>query len=385
MSIPEQEPVAIVGAGFAGSVAALSLHARGIAVRVIDQASASAPLFRAEKLEPEQADALRSLDLLQTVLPCCTPIREIAAWRDGRLERHRQVRQYAMRYQDLVNLLRREVQTRVGIEVARVTAITARDDGCHLQLADGSSKHFRLCILATGSATAASRAGLVAATDEHLTSLNFGFDIRPLGARDVPLAFNHHSRHPHRDGLHYATFFPLGDIVRVNVFTAWAADDARVRAFVADPRATLLALLPRLREFYGDWQCVSRVQTAQTRFHRLAGAPSPALLALGEAYQSVSPATGMGLSRCLTDVRALLRHAASWPASGVISAAQIAAFHADPEKVAMDEQARTAWQWFHDSVHGRSLRWRIKRGPVGAALRWLSHAHGRARPREVMQ
>lgn len=363
-------PVIVVGAGFAGCLAALRLHAQGHRVRVIDQGDTCTAIFRAEKLEPEQVEGLRALGQWDAVRECLTEVSEVGSFRGGVVERRRYEDHYSMRYPDLVNALRHRVADRIGIDVHRVTGIESHAGGAKVRLASGEEHAARLCVLATGSATTLARVGLPVASDEQVTSLNLGFDVRLRGSgRCVPEAFNYHSSAPHRDGVHYVTFFPMGELVRVNAFTAWRADDPRIRQLSARPVDTLHELLPRLREFYGEFDCVSKVRSARTRYHQVADATA-GIVAIGEAYQSVSPATGMGLTRCLTDVQALARHVASWPGGEPIGEQRIRSFYADPDKVRVDVEARDGWRWFCDSVHGRSLKWRLKRSVIASALRW---------------
>ena len=91
---------------------------------------------------------------------------------------------------------------------------------------------------------------------------------------------------------------------------------------------------------------------------------------IGEAYQSVSPATGTGLSKCLTDIHVLLRHLAMWRQHDCVPGSAIDAFYQDPEKVAADDRSRDGWRWFYDCAHGRSLRAHLRRsGLLHAANR----------------
>ena len=55
--------VLVIGAGLAGSAAAAVLARSGLAVTVIDPNAVFPPLFRAEKIEPDQAALLQSQKL----------------------------------------------------------------------------------------------------------------------------------------------------------------------------------------------------------------------------------------------------------------------------------------------------------------------------------
>ncbi len=350
--------VLVIGAGFTGAITAILLHRAGVPVRLFDATAAYPNAFRAEKLEADQSRLLAACGLLDVVVTPGSRIRKVeslrgSVWRTREHDGH-----HGIRYGDTVNRLRGEATARVGLDQRRVVGVDGDERCCRVRLADGRVVVGRLAVLASGSATLLRRAG-VDSTTATMTSLTFGFDAVPAGGNPAP-ACNHHSPAPHRDGVHYATVFPIDDAVRVNLFTAWGPDEPRVAEVVGDPISALGRLCPRLYERCPPLAAASRVQVARTDYHRVASAP-PGLVVLGEAYQSVAPATGMGLGKCLTDALVLARHLPGWLRAGRVDSASIRSFYSDPEKARVDDTARDAWRWFHDSVHGRSLRSLLRR------------------------
>jgi 2-polyprenyl-6-methoxyphenol hydroxylase-like FAD-dependent oxidoreductase len=105
--------VLIVGAGLAGSAAATVLARRGLSVTVIDPYAEFPPLFRAEKIEPDQAALLQSLGLLDKVKQKTRIISEIIHGRAGRVLRRRQIEQFGISYCDIVNQVRAQIPEQV--------------------------------------------------------------------------------------------------------------------------------------------------------------------------------------------------------------------------------------------------------------------------------
>jgi 2-polyprenyl-6-methoxyphenol hydroxylase-like FAD-dependent oxidoreductase len=73
--------VLIVGAGLAGAAAAAVLGRLGLRVALVDPRLVSPPVFKAEKIEPDQADLLRCLGLMEQVERRAAPILEAALYR----------------------------------------------------------------------------------------------------------------------------------------------------------------------------------------------------------------------------------------------------------------------------------------------------------------
>ena len=88
--------VVIVGAGLAGAATAAVLGRQGWRVTLVDPRPVSPPAFKAEKIEPDQADLLRRLDLMEEVRRRAAPIRVIQVAHRGRVLRSISMEQYGI-------------------------------------------------------------------------------------------------------------------------------------------------------------------------------------------------------------------------------------------------------------------------------------------------
>lgn len=352
--------VLVVGGGFAGSVATAALSAAGYQTHTFDRTVRYPDAFRSEKLEPDQSKLLRGFDLLDKVSPADCRLASVDTYERGRVHTRRYEGHYGIRYDDTVNSLRAVAQQGTRWTNERVDQISSDADGVTVQTAGGHEHRGRLCVIASGRPSLLDDCGIEIERDLGLTSLTFGFDVEADG--DHPLqAFNYNTEAPERDHTHYATLFPIGDAWRFNVFTSWSLNEERTRTFAQQPLETMRALFPKLEEYTGTYRVTTRVQMGRTTWHRVQQPSPDGILVLGEAYQSVSPATGMGLSKCLTDIYVLLRHMRTWRGRARVPGAAIDEYYRDPLKQACDDRARDGWKWFYDCAHGRGLKSRLRR------------------------
>src|SRR3954467_14933233 len=98
--------VLIVGAGMAGVTAAIVLGRAGIRVTLLDPQPTFPSLFRAEKIEPDQAELLRKFDLLDCLKPWRGDIGRVLIARGDRIAEILEIEQYGIFYYDMVNELR---------------------------------------------------------------------------------------------------------------------------------------------------------------------------------------------------------------------------------------------------------------------------------------
>lgn len=359
----------VVGGGFAGSVLTSALRAAGYRTHTLDHAERYPDAFRSEKLEPDQSKLLRQFDLLDKVCPPNCELEKVETYERGRVITCHYEDHYGIRYDDTVNALRDAARGKTRWTSARVEKISSDAHGVTAHTADGGEVRGKLCVVASGRPSLLAKSGVEVDRDPKLTSLTFGFDVEADGPEPLR-AFNYNSESPGQSHAHYATLFPIGDAWRFNVFTSWSLDEKRTRLFARRPVESLYDLFPRMREFAGSLRATTRVQIGHTVWHRVRR-PSPhGVVVVGEAYQSVSPATGTGLSKCLTDIRVLLRHLSAWREHDCVPGSAIDKFYRDPEKVAADNRSSAGWRWFYDCAHGRSLRARLRRsGVINAANR----------------
>lgn len=357
--------VAIVGGGFAGACAAHVLARQGFSVALIDRQRFYPDLFRAEKLEPDQAALMRRLGLLDLRVPRRGPIGTTLNFDGRETTPFDTVEQYGISYADTVNSLLQLLPETVCRVFGRVAGIDRTAAGARVLIEAGRSVSANLVVLAAGgNEKLLASAGLVRRWERSLKSLSFGFDIaRVDGAPWTFNGFNYHLR-PNAARADYVTVFPIGDRMRVNLFTQLDPRHKLVAAFKADPTGMFEHWFPGIQERIGPFALSSPVQVVPTVFYRLKNPARAGLVAIGDEYQSVSPATGMGLSKVLNDVEALcIRHAPGWLGSGCVTRTAVRAFYADPEKAAADHRALDAWRYYHDrQLGGRvSLATRVKR------------------------
>ena len=115
--------VVVVGGGFSGSVIGLKAGDLGLNVKVVDRRTEYPDLFRAEKLETDQHQALEQLGLIDLVRPAERFYIEHVRELKGRKERlvpcskHR-----GMHYQDTVNAFRHALSSRGLLEIRKVSS-----------------------------------------------------------------------------------------------------------------------------------------------------------------------------------------------------------------------------------------------------------------------
>lgn len=131
-------------------------------------------------------------------------------------------------------------------------------------------------------------------------SLAFGFDPRrPDGAAMPSRALNLYMDDP-MAGMGYLTLFPFPDRLRANLYTWWHVRAPRARGFLSAPRAALTRYFPWLSELVGPMAIPGRVETGRIDLYQARAPARAGVLLIGDAFQSVCPSTGTGVSRCLT-------------------------------------------------------------------------------------
>lgn len=362
--------VVVIGAGVAGAALATALVRRGVSVALIDRARACAPCFKAEKVEPDQADLLRALDLFGAVRPTLTPIPTVASAAFGRVLKTVSLEQYGVDYWALDNAIRDAYSRESEIEVARVTGIDLAEEVRRVTLSDGRVIGTRLVVLAAGTTPKLSKAlGLVRTPVRETHSMCFGFDValgRPPGPDYASLTY-YSERIPTRIG--YITLFPIGERWRANLFAYLQPRDALTRDLYRAPTETIRRLLPRLERLVGELDVTSRVEGQVIDLYTGAGVPPrDGLVTMGDSFQSVCPATGSGLSKVLTDVLVLSERIPDWLETPGMDASRIAGFYDDPRKLACDAQSLDWAEHTRGFATERGLKWRLHRARSYVAM-----------------
>lgn len=370
-SLESSTDVVIVGAGFAGVAAAATLG-RTCRVILIDPRPDCPAIFKAEKIEPEQADTLRRLDLLRPLLPFCGCARSVAIAARGRIVLSHAGEQFGLRYDAMVNALGGRLPPNVERRTERVVDIVPDVERSRVQLAGGEVIAAPLVVYAAGGGDQAllARLGVQREVITRDQSIAFGFPIEPFGGTRFPFeSLTYYPFTVRAAPVGYLSLFPFRDHMRGNVFAFLQPTDPRVRAFLRDPAAELASLFPGLREVIGAYRVPGPVEFSRISLVRTVGHPRPGVLLIGDAVQNTCPSTGSGLSKALRDVELLSEYVPRWLKARCIGEDEIAAFSADPRKVSVDDHARRAAAYIRRLSVDHSLAWTMRRLKSQVAFR----------------
>jgi 2-polyprenyl-6-methoxyphenol hydroxylase-like FAD-dependent oxidoreductase len=357
MSSEANTDVVIVGAGLAGTGIAHCLARQGLDVVLVDRQARYPDAFRAEKIEPDQAAALRALGLLDMRSPHAPPMGQTLSFDGRELKTFDTVEQYGFRYGETVNAMRAALPSGVRRETGRVAALRAGATRQEIQLEGGSMLSAPLVVIATGGSPALVQSlGMRRGPAHSLRSLSIGFDIAPTGG-------DRFAFHPYRgfdyflpsslDLVDYVTIFTIGDAMRVNVFTQWEPRDERVRSFIDAPVEAMLRYFPDLVAHTGPFEVRSRPQAVPTEFYRMQRVRVSGVVVVGDEFQSVSPTTGTGLTKVVTDIDVLCNECVPrWFAQRHDARVRVDDFYRHPAKVAADMDSFQRWVYYHHHCRG---------------------------------
>ncbi len=348
--------IAIIGAGFAGALAALRLAQMGLSPVVIDPHAPYPSDFRCEKFSADQVDQLRTLGVLDAFQ---TP--ELYGDDPEALS------QRGLRYDQMVNALRDRWPAEVRFLQTKVADIQASAGRQRLTLSDGTVVDCRLVVLATGPGEKL-RAGL--GLKKEVLSANhsicLGFSLDGAFGFDGLV----HRGETAGDGVGYASLFRIGEQMRVNLFVYDDPKSERVRAIRRAPLAELVRLMPGLRSKLLLAQPVGEtVEMRVSDLYEVKADHLHGVVLIGDARRTSCPASGTGISRILDDVHRLGDAVGGWLGSDGMAADKIVTFYAG-ESGDADRHRR--------SLNGRrlatetTLPWRLRR--------WLHAARAVLRP-----
>jgi 2-polyprenyl-6-methoxyphenol hydroxylase-like FAD-dependent oxidoreductase len=365
--------VLVVGAGLAGAAAAAVLARSGLAVTIIDPYPTFPPLFRAEKIEPDQAALLQTLGLLDVVKQKTRVIHEIIHGHAGRVVHRRQIEQFGISYCDTVNQVRSQIPPEVEFKLSRVEKLHADAVAPRVELADGSVYEGRLVILASGmTGRLHEQLAVQKQMVQEELSMAFGFMLERTDGQ--PFAFDAVTYRPtsYASKVGYVTLFRMGNAMRANIFAYWPAKDASTKELLREPAATLPRLLPGLEQVIGDYAVQGKIEPFKIDLYRMQDCARPGVVLIGDAYQSVCPSTGTGLSKVLNDVQILCQECVpQWLKQPAIPASTIAGFYEHARKNAVDDHSLQQALRGRMSVLDNSLHWKLRR-----LVRGWRFAHG---------
>ena len=377
--------VAVIGAGFAGASTAVVAARMGLRVALVDPKPEYPVAFKAEKIEPDQADILRRLGLMDGVIPHVARIERIHEAHAGRVVNVLSIEQYGAPYQDMVNAVQRQLPAGVNRRMGRLERAELGSDRPRLTLDSGESITARLVVLAagTGSTRLQKELGITRRVIRDPHSLCTGFDV--VGEDDRPFDFDSVTYFADRvgQGVGYVTFFRMPGAMRVNVFSYRSPKDGWVQSMRREPAATLRLAMPGLTRVTGPWRASSLVTTRAIDLYTANPPAHPGIVLIGDAFQSVCPATGTGMSKVLTDVEVLCgTYLRRWLEGGAVTAKETAAFYSDPRKVECDRLSLSRAEHQRRFVLERSLKARLRRAKTHLLLHlprlktWLSSRKG---------
>jgi 2-polyprenyl-6-methoxyphenol hydroxylase-like FAD-dependent oxidoreductase len=289
--------IVIVGGGLAGSSAAAMLGRAGCGVTLVDPHAVYPPDFRAEKIDGGQARILARTGLADAVLRAAT--HDGACWvaRRGRLIDKRPGDQYGIRYDTLVNTIRRAIPANVGFVCGKVAGIATGAERQTVTLSNGDTIAARLVVVANGlNRGLRERLGLHTRELSKCHSIMLGFDFVPKNRVEQRGAFPALTWYGERpaDRTAYLTLFPIGATMRANLCVYRAVDDPWLRAFRAAPRDTLMALLPGLARITGRFEIHGDVQIRPADLTVTTGVRRDGIVLIGDAFATSCPAAGTG-------------------------------------------------------------------------------------------
>jgi len=332
--------VIVIGAGVAGATAAHALGRRGLRVALVDGKDPCAPIFKAEKMWPGNLEIFARYGVKEAALSVATPITRVVEARAGRVLATVETGEYGMHYGDLVNALRKNLPDSVRLHVARVTDVTPSPDLQRVTLAGGDVLQARLVVFASGAATPlASKLGFQRRSIRDGQSTGFGFDIARADGAAFPFPAVTYAASGFASRISYITFFPIGSVMRGNLFAFRSPKDEWVRRMIRQPHDTLCEALPGLEKVLGAFVVPGKVETAGIDLYRVENAPQlDGIVLAGDAYQGVCPSTGTGFDKVLGDVDVLCStHIPRWFETPGMGRDKIATFYADPRKRKVDE------------------------------------------------
>ncbi|MBS0412148.1 MAG: FAD-dependent monooxygenase [Proteobacteria bacterium] len=341
--------VAIVGGGFAGALLALVLARGGEAVTVVDLHETYPEDFRCEKLSPAQVQGMADLGVLDALASLAPEGEALTS--------------VGLRYEWLVRALRAAWPEAVTFIPARVERLETSEDRQAVVLSDGRQLDARLIVIASGPMSKlAEPLGVQRRTLRKRHSLCVGFSVVSAETPPRPLpALAWHGERP-GDGMGFVSLFPMRGAMRANLFAYRDPTSAWARGGLQDPIGALYEAMPGLKRRLGPLTLVSPVETRATDLYQVDGVVQPGVVLIGDAFRSSCPATGMGVSRIVADVTALVGMLPAWLATPGMGAGKIAAYYADPAKREVDHTSDRRSETGRRVALETSLRWRARRG-----------------------
>jgi 2-polyprenyl-6-methoxyphenol hydroxylase-like FAD-dependent oxidoreductase len=285
--------------------------------------------------------------------------------RFGRIVEKRPGDQQGIMYDTLVNTARAEIPASVPFIHAKVTDIATGPERQTVKLSNGDEISARLVVVATGlNPSVREKLGITRDIISAGHSISIGFDAKPADPRGFPFpALTYFSESP-TDKMAYITLFPIGNVMRANLFGYRHLHDPWLKQLREAPRETLYGIWPGLRALMGDFTVDGFVKVRPVDLYVTGGYRQQGVVLVGDAFATSCPAAGTGARKALIDVERLCNvHIPQWLTTPGMGEDKIAAFYDDPIKRACDD---------YSSNKAFGLRaFTLDTSAIGVARRWI--------------
>lgn len=356
--------ILIVGGGISGTVGAWAFHKAGFRVGLVDLRKEPAKIFRAERVSNTSAGILTSLGL-EDRLQGAVPLDSTGSFIGEKVEHVSNARDYSIPLWQLIEELRRDIESTQGIELLVDCAESAEisPDRQKVLLRSGKEVDCKLLVVATGSTNGFLKA---LGIDREILSENhsstFGFDIEPEEGFKLP----HHSvsLEIFKDGVDYMNVFPTPDGgYRANLFTYWPAGSRRIRDFIkGDPTGFIRKIAPKLMHATGRWKVKGKIQCGTVSISKSTGYRQPGVVLVGDAYGRVCPCAGMGVTKALSDILSVQKLLPDWVGKNLsLTREKISEYYDDPERRAYEDELYNNSMFIRNRLMSKSPEWVLRR------------------------
>ena len=352
-SLPDPENrILVIGGGMAGSLLALVLARRGLAVTVVDPRRDPPAMFRNEKLGIEQIALLKDLGALSCF--------ETACWPRGAYDGMDKpaLTDCGAPHQVWLKSVRAAWPDSVTFVEGTVAAIDADAASPCVTLGGGEVLRGRLVVLASGHMHQLHTSlGISVKMLSAGHSACLGFSVtgdRFIPSRIVQVPFGH--------GVGYVSIFPMPGETRVNLFSYRPLDDPWTRRMARDPLAALAEVSPEAARALEGTSVIRRCEVRGIDLYATEGHRRAGVVLIGDSFHAPCPSSGTGMLRILNDIKVLAdTHLPQWLATPGMDADKIARFYDDPAKVKLDARSLGGSLRGREWAVNTGLKWRVLR------------------------